>query len=364
MSKTVDERVVEMRFDNSQFERGIAQSLQSLKALKDSLDFSGINDNGLNSLTKDVSNIGTNVDSIASKFTALGVIGVTALGKISSAAIDLGQSMVQNLTKNMQEGYDKYNIMMESIQTIMYGTREQIGEGLKWATEEDQMDYVSAQIEKLNWYTDETSYNLTDMTNSIGKFVAAGVDLDDATTAMMGISSWAAISGQNAEAASRAMYNLSQALAIGKVTVADWKSIELANMATTEFKHTVADLAFEMGKLHETDEGWYAAYDEKGKEVLVGYESMRQSLSAGWFDNDVLTAVLKLYGGFADDLYDSVEKTGLTATEMLRYTKMYKKALSEGKDMTKWVIDLANDDNISKYVECYFPWAFQRRQKT
>ena len=351
MSKTVDERVVEMRFDNSQFERGIAQSLQSLKALKDSLDFSGINDNGLNSLTKDVSNIGTNVDSIASKFTALGVIGVTALGKISSAAIDLGQSMVQNLTKNMQEGYDKYNIMMESIQTIMYGTREQIGEGLKWATEEDQMDYVSAQIEKLNWYTDETSYNLTDMTNSIGKFVAAGVDLDDATTAMMGISSWAAISGQNAEAASRAMYNLSQALAIGKVTVADWKSIELANMATTEFKHTVADLAFEMGKLHETDEGWYAAYDEKGKEVLVGYESMRQSLSAGWFDNDVLTAVLKLYGGFADDLYDSVEKTGLTATEMLRYTKMYKKALSEGKDMTKWVIDLANDDNISNYVE-------------
>lgn len=351
MSKTVDERVVEMRFDNSQFERGIAQSLQSLKALKDSLDFSGINDNGLNSLTKDVSNIGTNVDSIAGKFTALGVIGVTALGKISSAAIDLGQSMVQNLTKNMQEGYDKYNIMMESIQTIMYGTREQIGEGLKWATEQDQMDYVSAQIEKLNWYTDETSYNLTDMTNSIGKFVSAGVDLDDATTAMMGISSWAAISGQNAEAASRAMYNLSQALAIGKVTVADWKSIELANMATTEFKHTVADLAFEMGKLHETDEGWYAAYDDKGKEVLVGYESMRQSLSAGWFDNEVLTAVLKLYGGFADDLYDSVEKTGLTATEMLRYTKMYKKALSEGKDMTKWVIDLANDDNISNYVE-------------
>lgn len=350
MSKTVDERVVEMRFDNSQFERGIAQSLQSLKALKDSLDFSGINDNGLNSLTKDVSNIGTNVDSIADKFTALGIIGATALGKISSAAIDLGQSMVQNLTKNMQEGYDKYNIMMESIQTIMYGTRDQIGEGLKWATDQDQMDYVSAQIEKLNWYTDETSYNLTDMTNSIGKFVSAGVDLDDATTAMMGISSWAAISGQKADAAARAMYNLSQALAIGKVTSIDWKSIQLANMATTEFKHTVVDTAFAMGKLHETEEGWYAAYDAKGKEVLVAYEGMASSLSAGWFDNDVLTAVLKKYGDFADDLYDSVNDTGLTATELLRYAKMYKKALSEGQDMTKWVIDLADDENIGNYV--------------
>ena len=351
MSKTVDQRVVEMRFDNAQFERGIAQSLQSLKNLKESLDFSHISDAGLTDLSKDIGNIGTSVDSIANKFSLFGIAGTTAVAKITNSMIDLGMSIKDNLTKNMEEGYNKYNIMMESIQTIMYGTRDQIGEGLKWATQEDQMDYVSSLIEKLNWYTDETSYNLTDMTNNLGKFVAAGVNLDDAAVAMMGISSWAAISGQNAEAASRAMYNLSQALAIGKVTVADWKSIELANMATTEFKHTVADLAFEMGKLYETEEGWYATLDDKGKEVLVSYDGLRQSLSAGWFDNEVLTAVLKLYGGFADDLHQAVEDTGLTATEMLRYTKMYKKALSEGQDMTQWVIDIANDDNISNYTD-------------
>lgn len=349
MSKTVDQRVVEMRFDNAQFERGIAQSMQSLKNLKDSLDFSHISDDGLNSLSKDIGNISTSVDSIADKFSVLGIAGATAIAKISSAAMDLGMSIKDNITKNMEVGYDKYNVMMESIQTIMYGTRDQIGEGLKWATQEDQMTYVTEQIEKLNWYTDETSYNLTDMTNNVGKFVAAGVSLEDATTAMMGISSWAAMSGQNAEAASRAMYNLSQALAIGKVTVADWKSIELANMATTEFKHTVADIAFEMGKLHETEEGWYAAYDSKGKEVLVGYDSMRQSLASGWFDNEVLTAVLKKYGDFAEDLYDSVNSTGLTATELLHYSNEYKKALADGKDMTKWVMDLADSQNIANY---------------
>lgn len=351
MSKTVDQRVVEMRFDNAQFERGIAQSMNSINNLKESLDFSKLSTSGLDGLSKDIGNISTSVDSIADKFSVLGIAGMTAISKISGAAIDLGLSIKDNLIKNMEVGYDKYNIMMESIQTIMYGTRDMIGEGLKWATQEDQMDFVTSQIEKLNWYTDETSYNLTDMTNNVGKFVAAGVDLEDATTAMMGISSWAAMSGQNAEAASRAMYNLSQALAIGKVTVADWKSIELANMATTEFKHTVADIAFEMGKLHETEEGWYAAYDSKGKEVLVAYDGMRQSLAAGWFDNDVLTAVLKKYGDFANDLYDSVDKTGLTATELLRYSSMYKDALSNGEDMTKWVIDLANKDNIYNYTE-------------
>lgn len=349
MSKTVDQRVVEMRFDNAQFERGIAQSMQSLKNLKDSLDFSHISDDGLNGLSKDIGNISTSVDSIADKFSVLGIAGATAIAKISSAAMDLGMSIKDNITKNMEIGYDKYNIMMESIQTIMYGTRDQIGEGLKWATQEDQMDYVTGQIEKLNWYTDETSYNLTDMTNNVGKFVAAGVSLEDATTAMMGISSWAAMSGQNAEAASRAMYNLSQALAIGKVTVADWKSIELANMATSEFKHQVADLAFEMGKLHETEEGWYAAYNDKGKEVLVAYDNIRSSLSTGWFDNEVLTAILKKYGDFADDLYDSVEKTGLTASELLRYAKDYKKALENGEDMTQWIVDLAHKDNIYNY---------------
>ena len=351
MSKTVDQRVVEMRFDNAQFERGIAQSLQSINNLKESLDFSKLKTTGLDSLSSDISDIGSSVDSIADKFSFFGIAGITAMSKLSSAAIDLGLSIKDNITRNMEVGYDKYNTMMQSIQTIMYGTRDQIGEGLRWATQEDQMDYVTEQIEKLNWYTDETSYNLTDMTNNIGKFVAAGVDLDDATSAMMGISSWAAMSGQNAEAASRAMYNLSQALAIGKVTVADWKSIELANMATTEFKHTVADIAFEMGKLYETEEGWYATLDSKGNEVLVAYDGMRSSLAAGWFDNEVLTAVLKKYGDFAEDLYDSVNKTGLTATELLRYSNMYKEALSDGKDMTKWVSDLAKKENIYNYTE-------------
>lgn len=240
MSKTVDQRVVEMRFDNSQFEKGINESIQSLDKLKAGLNFDKvIPKDTLNSISNGIGSIGTSVDNIASKFTATGVIAATAISKISSSVMDLANNAFQKLIQNAEAGYGRYNEMMESVQTIMYATRDE------WDDTGAQMDYVTDKIDKLNWYTDETSYNLSDMTNSIGKFVSAGVDLDDAVTAMEGIASWAAISGQNAEKASYAMYNLSQAMAMGKLTTADWKSIENANMATKEFKKTAIDTAVE-----------------------------------------------------------------------------------------------------------------------
>ena len=176
-----------------------------------------------------------------------------------------------------------------------------------------QMDYVNEQMEKLNWFTDETSYSFTDMVSNIGKFTANQIPLSQATTAMQGIATWAAISGQNAGAASRAMYNMAQAIGVGAVKLMDWKSIENANMATADFKQHVLDAAVAIGTLTKGTDGLYRTVE--GTEVNV--RNFSQTLTEGWFNKDVLLSTLEAYGGFTDALYDVSQASGLTATELL-----------------------------------------------
>lgn len=356
MSKTIDQRVVEMRFDNGQFEKGVSESINSLDKLKASLNFDNlVPRSSIDSISSNISKLGNSVDSIADRFSVMGIAATAAIAKVSTSVIDLAENAFQRLIQNAEAGYNRYNEMMESVQTIMYATR---GE---WEDTGDQMDYVTGQIDKLNWYTDETSYNLSDMTNSIGKFVSAGVDLDDATSAMMGIASWAAISGQNAQKASYAMYNLSQAMAVGKVTVADWKSIENANMATKEFNQTAIDAAVAAGELTRVwVEEWgdtAVYYTGKLKDnqdategVLVTAENLRTTLQYGWFNKGVLTDTLKKYGDFADELYKSVEEIGVQTTDFLEYLADYEEALKNGEDMDKWVEKLASKEKINNVV--------------
>lgn len=353
MSKTIDQRVVEMRFDNSQFEKGVSESINSLDKLKASLNFDNIVPrSSIDSISSNISKLGNSVDSIADRFSVMGIAATAAIAKVSTSVIDLAENAFQRLIQNAEAGYERYNEMMESIQTIMYATRDE------WDDTGAQMDYVTDKIDKLNWYTDETSYNLSDMTNSIGKFVSAGVDLDDAVTAMEGIASWAAISGQNAQKASYAMYNLSQAMAMGKLTTADWKSIENANMATKEFKKTAIDTAVEAGTLERVwVEEWgdtAVFYTGKLKEsqdategVLVTAENLRTTLQYGWFNQGVITNTLKKYGDFADELYKSVNEVGVTTTEYLGYLNDYEEALKNGEDMDAWVKKLASKEKIN-----------------
>ena len=312
MSNKVDQRIVEMRFENSQFEKGVSQSISSLDKLKQSLNFDkSISKSSFDSVASNISGLSSSVDTIAERFTNLGVIGVGALMNIGATAVDVGKTMVQNLMTNITAGYDRYNEMMESQQTIMYATRGD------WDDTNAQMDYINAQIEKLNWYTDETSYNLTDMTSSIGKFVSAGVPLDDAVVDMMGIASWAAISGQNAQKASYAMYNLSQAMAMGKLTNLDWKSIENANMATREFKNVAIQCGVALGTLWEGADGLIYGFDQYGHEIEVNADNFRTTLSGGWLDRDVLSATLREYGDFANELNRYVEEYGVSTNDML-----------------------------------------------
>lgn len=315
MSKTIDERIVSMRFDNADFEKNIDKSKKSLesfsKTLDESLDTSKFDVSGISGkvsgLSGNLSGVSSALSTVGGGFTALQAIAFGALQKIGSQVIELGEKMVKELAiDQVTQGFEKYAEKTSSVQTIMAATADEFD------NQADQMEYVSEQLEKLNWFTDETSYNFVDMTNNIGKFTSQGIKLDKAVTAMEGISTWAAQSGANANEASRAMYNLSQALGVGAVKLQDWKSIENANMATKEFKEMAIAAGIANGTI---------------KEGQVTIQNFSQSLSDkgtnGWFTSDVLLEVLQQYGSFTDALNEACNELDTTATELLQDLEDY-----------------------------------------
>lgn len=295
MSELLDERVVEMRFDNADFERNVGQSIKTINRLKESLDFEDAGssfDSLAESASKvDFTPIEKSIDEISVKFNMLEIVAAHVLGNIVSKAVDAGAKLAKSVSVDqISAGWSKYEQKTSSVQTIIAATGESI-------------DTVNKKLEKLIWFADETSYDFVDMVNNIGKFTSAGVDLDVAVNSMMGISNWAALSGAGIQQASRAMYNLSQSIGMGYVAVQDWKSIELANMATQEFKETAIAMALELGTLKEIN-GEITTLDGK---VKVTSETMRESLKGKWFTSDVLNETLGIYSDIANKVKEFQE---------------------------------------------------------
>ena len=314
---SVDNRVVEMRFDNKDFETGVSESISSLDKLKSSLKFKDEVE-GLDEIDKAA-------DSINKKFSVLGTISDQLFRNLANEIYNLKTQfvgMVKSLsTDQIAEGWDKYAVKTQAVQTIMAATASQIED------EGERMEYVNEQLDKLNWFADETSASLMDMTNNIGKFTNNGVKLDDAVTAMQGIANWGYLSGANINDMSRAMYNLSQALSVGAVTLIDWKSIENANMATVEFKQTALDTAVAVGTLTKVSDGLYKTLE--GNEVTL--TSFNQYLTKDkWFNKEVLQKTLDKYGDFTNELSAEMDKIeahqgSVSTSKFLEYIDKYLK---------------------------------------
>lgn len=317
MSTTVDNRVVQMRFDNEEFEKKASKSLSTLDRLKNALKFSGASKN-LDKVNESFKEVDANpllkaIEGINGGFTTM-VAKATLVNRATNALIDTTKRFVNSMTLDqVNAGWDKYAEKTSAVQTIMAATSKDFKDtGV-------QMSYVNSQLEKLNWFTDETSYNFTDMVGNIGKFTSNGIKLDKSVTAMQGIATWAARSGANANEASRAMYNLSQALSTGAVKLIDWKSIENANMATAEFKENAIEAAVALGKLKKKGDGTYVTM----KNNAVSVQNFNNALSDAWFTSDVLLNVLDRYGGFTNKLYEVSSATDLTATQLLSAVDKY-----------------------------------------
>ena len=341
MSREVDERVVSMQFDNKQFETNVATTMSTLDKLEAKLNFKGaskaLDELDASANKVDLSHMGNAVESIEVKFSAMSVAAIAAINRIVNKAFDAGEKLIKSLSiDQITAGWTKYADKTTAVQTILAATGE-------------SMEYVNEQLSKMNWFTDETSFNFTDMTNNVGKFTSAGVDLDKAVLAMQGIAAEAALSGQNAESASRAMYNFSQALGTGSVKVQDWMSIENANMATKEFKETIIETAKELGRVSETGEILSITSSNYSGDDFVNFSNFRNTLAAGWFDSDVLIKSLEKYGGFATKLQEITDATGTTATEMLRYVREYESGTTDIGKISR--ITGVSVEELSGYME-------------
>ncbi len=309
---SIDKRIVEMKFDNKEFEAGIQASLKSLENLRKGLDLKGATD-GIKNIEKavsgfDMSGMSKSIDSIAQHFTWVGRTIDHTLDAITNKAIYVGKQLVTSLTiDQVNVGWSKFEEKTRSVGTIMSSTGKSV-------------DEVNTSLEKLNWFTDETSYNFTDMVNNVGKFTSVGVDLDDAVTAMEGIANAAALAGGGVGEASRAMYNFSQAMGTGKLLLQDWKSIELANMATIDFKNSLIESGLAMGTLVKQGNK-YVTTTKDGTGAISSFtdanEGFRDSLSAGWITTEVMMDTFKKYGEYADEIYKITESEGITAAEAM-----------------------------------------------
>lgn len=292
MSTTIDTRVVEMRFDNKQFESGVSTTMSTLDKLKQKLHLDGAS-KGLESVSSaakkvDMSGLSRGIETVSSRFSALDVIGVTALANITNSAINAGKRMVSALTIDpIKSGFQEYETQMNAIQTILANTQS------KGST----LDDVKAALNELNKYADLTIYNFTEMTRNIGTFTAAGVDLETSVSAIQGIANLAAVSGSNSQQASTAMYQLSQALASGTVKLMDWNSVVNAGMGGEIFQNALKETSALLGT------GAEAAIEAEG--------SFRESLRTGWLTSEVLTETLKKFTTSGANEYVA-EYTGLS----------------------------------------------------
>lgn len=318
---SIDERIVQMQFDNKEFEKNIQVSLKSLEDLKKGLELDEAG-KSLKNIEKvvsgfDMSGIGRSIETIAGKFSNLGIIGVTALQRISNAAIDAGTKLVRSISiDQVNAGMSKYEMKTTAVQTM------------RSALPEKSVKDIENVLDVLNKYTDETSYDFATMAQTIGKFVANGVELEVAERAMEGIANEAAKSGAGISEANRAMYNFAQALASGSVKLIDWRSIQNANMATKEFKEQIIQTAMELGVLSKAQDG--VGKTTKGTEVT--YKTFESTLSESWFTSEVLIKTLEKYA-------DQTTDFGLEAFHAAQQAITFTQAIDAVKDAvsTNWM---------------------------
>ena len=303
----IDEKVVALKFDASQFERGVVDAQNNLKEFKKSFKFDDIK-NGAKSAFSAINSVANNltfgglssgIEKVKVKFSGLQVAASTAIGTIVSRATDAGISIAKSLTiEPILDGFHEYETQLNAVQTILANTKS------KGST----IDDVNSALNELNTYADKTIYNFTEMTRNIGTFTAAGVDLDKATASIKGIANLAAVSGSNSMQASTAMYQLSQAISTGTVKLMDWNSVVNAGMGGEVFQEALKRTARNFG------------VDVDGMIAKAG--SFRDSLQEGWITSDILVETLKQISG--------------------AYSEADLIAQGYSEDQAKAIVDLAN----------------------
>lgn len=348
MSTTIDERVVSMQFDNKQFESGAQTTMSTLDKLKEKLKFNNVVD-GFTDISKaassmDFSGVTNGIDQVTNKFSAFQSFVQGIFLSLGNDVYNFGKNMISSLTiDQVASGWSKYEEMTNSVATIMAATGQ---------TQKE----VYTDLEKFNWFADETSYSLTQMTGAYSKFAAAGVSSEDAMKAIMGLAGAAGKAGISAGdyRFQNVLREMSQAVASGRMMSRDWMSLDTANMSTLDLKKRFVEAGVAMGTLRKEGEKFYTV--EQGIEVTA--EGLYSTLNTGWVTRPVMLQAFGAYGDFVDTIYDYTQKKGVPAVtamkdlysefggtlgyesfKMIQATKTFKEATDATADAvsTKWM---------------------------
>lgn len=305
-----------MQFDNGQFEKNVSESMSTLDKLKEKLNFKGVAD----SSEEELKRAANATERLAEKFENLHTVIGKTVDKIKDDLANAIERTLKGFTvDNVTAGWSKYAEKSSAVATL-------VSQGY-------ELERVNKELEKLNWFTDETSYNFTDMIGNINKFTAAGQSLEEANIAMQGIANWAALSGQNATKASMAMYQLSQAMGKGALKYDDYKSIQNAGMDTMEFRKQAIAAAEALGTLRQTADGVWTVVDDAGK-VLEGHEVTLSNFTSDlsttmWFTSDVMMQTFSKYGSAVEELKELADESGKAGWEVLEDVELSNKALED-----------------------------------
>lgn len=315
---SIDERIVEMKFNNGQFQKGVSETTKSLEDLKKGLNLKGaqqgLEDIGNAGKGMNLGVIGDAVEGISQKFTALGIMGVTALVNITNQAVNTGLNMVKSLSITpIMDGFSEYELKMGSIQTILANT----------ARHGTNLEQVTNALDDLNAYADKTIYNFGDMTKNIGLFTNAGIKVEDATSMIKGFSNEAAASGTSAAGAAGAAYQLSQALSAGTIRLMDWRSLQNVGMGNKNMQNGLIEMADAMGTL--------TANSVTATDVQADFNG---SLEKNWLSADVMSNYLKIMAG---DMTEAEQAAlGLSDAQIQAFAKQAKTAEEAATKVRTW----------------------------
>lgn len=338
MSQEIDERVVEMRFDNAQFERNTRQSIKTLNALNESLKLEGAEKSFEKiedaSAKVDFDKMQSALESLNSKFSAVEVMGVTALMHITNQAMDTGEKLVKSLSiDQVTSGWNKYAQKTASVQTIMNATGKSITK-------------VNGYLEKLMWFSDETSYGFTDMTSALSTLTAAGGDIEKMIPMIMGMANATAYAGKGAAEFQRVIYNLAQSYGTGAIQLIDWKSVEQAGVASQQLKQLLIDTGVELGKI---------------KKGAVTTGTFDNSLQKKWADKEVMETAFGKYAEFSNAVKEMVDANpGMLATQAIealadQYDEVSVKAFKAAQEAKSFseAVDATKDAVSSGWMETF-----------
>lgn len=315
----IDERIVSLKFKADQFLSGIKSSLDGLRQLDDGLN-KNISASGLNQISSAVKNIdleslGVAAENVGSRFSIMANAASVAIGNLASNVISQAASMVKSFTLDpIIDGFKEYELQLNATQTILANT----------ASKGEDLNTITAALDELNKYADDTVYNFTEMTTNIGRFTAAGVGLKDSVAAIKGMSNLAAVMGADSTQAATAMQQLSQALATGTVRLQDWMSIEHASMGGEAFQEALKRTA--------------ATYGTNVDALIEKNGSFRESLRENWLTSEIMIETLtQLTGDLSDEQLRSMGYTDEQIADIQQYAAMAKSAATEYKTFSQVV---------------------------